>query len=141
GRRPVVIVLDTDVLSEPLRQDPDVRVLTWLEHAADGAAITVVSVSELLYGAQRLPAGRRRNQLLVSIEQMLAVAGSRLLSYDESSARIHASLRVTREAVGQPISVEDGMIAAICLGHEARLATRNIKDFTGLGIDVVNPWA
>lgn len=135
-----MIVLDTKVLSEPLRQDPDIRVLAWLAHAADDAAITVVSVSELLYGAQRLPAGRRRNQLLVSIEQMLAVASSRLLPYDERAARIHASLRVTRETTGQPISAEDGMIAAICLEHQARLATRNTKDFTGLGIDVVNPW-
>lgn len=134
-----MIVLDTDVLSEPLKQDPDTRVLAWLAQVADGA-VTTVSVGALLYGAQRLPAGKRRDQLLVAIEQLLAAADSRLLTYDEHAARIHASLRVTREAAGYPIAVEDGMIAAICLAHRARLATRNTKDFTGLGLDVVNPW-
>jgi predicted nucleic acid-binding protein len=135
-----VIVLDTNVLSEPLKASPDERVLGWLAALDDDATLTAVSVGELLTGVRRLPQGRRRDGLLTAIEETLAAFGARVLAYDESAARVYARLQESRRLEGAPLSVEDGMIAAICVSRGARLATRNVKDFDGLGVELVNPW-
>jgi predicted nucleic acid-binding protein len=136
-----LVVLDTNVLSEPMRSQPDAHVLQWLEEHADVSAICVISAGELLYGVRRLPFGRRREALTRAVEDLLVGAGERLLPFDEAAARAYATLRAEREASGRPISVEDGMIAGICLSRGARLATRNTEDFVGIGVEVVNPWA
>jgi predicted nucleic acid-binding protein len=134
-----VIVLDTNVLSEPLRARPDRNVLAWLESVED-VAITSVSVGEVLTGVRLLPEGRRRRGLLAAIEATLTTFAERVLAYDEAAARIYAELQVQRRAAGAALSVEDGMIAAMCLSTSARLATRNVRDFDGLGLDLFNPW-
>ena len=132
---------DTNVLSEPLRREPDLNVLAWLAGNADSAAITSVSVDELLVGVRRLPRGRRREGLLAGIERSFTEFAWKVLAYDAVAARSYAELQEARTAAGRPLSVEDGMIAAICRKHKAQLATRNAKDFEGLGIAVINPWA
>ena len=133
-----MIVLDTNVLSEPLRPEPDQRVLSWLaSHPI--AAVTAVSVGELLGGVLRLPTGRRREALATSIREALDGAGE-ILPYDEPAARVFAEIQDARRRMGRPLSTEDGMIAAICLARGASLATRNISDFDGLGVELVNPW-
>jgi hypothetical protein len=133
-----VIVLDTNVLSEPLRPAPSAAVITWMTARAD-VAITAISVAELLVGARRLPTGARRERLIAAIESTLA--GGRVLPFDERAARIYAQMQEKRQAVGHALSVEDGMIAAITATHRAKLATRNIADFEGLDLDLMNPWA
>jgi predicted nucleic acid-binding protein len=132
-----VIVVDTHVLSEPLRPTPSPAVLAWLADAAADVAITTIAVAELLYGAQRLPEGRRKVDLTAAIERLIRAAGDRVLSYDEPVARAHASLRAARESAGRLTSVEDGMVA---VAHGAKVATRNVADFEGFGVEVVNPW-
>ena len=134
-----MIVFDTNVVSEPLKSEPSAAVLQWIA-AVDAAAMTSVSVGELLTGVRRLPAGRRREGLLAAIEQTLTLFSENVLPYDEAAARSYAELQERRRLVGAPLSVEDGMIAAICVSRSVTLATRNTKDFQGLGLDLVDPW-
>lgn len=135
-----MIVVDTNVLSEPLRPVPDSRVMAWLAVHAGDLALTSVTVGELLYGARRLDAGRRRDGLLAAIDELIRSAGERVLSYNAAAAREFADLRVSREARGLPVSVEDTMIAAICRAGGHELATRNVRDFADAGIALHNPW-
>lgn len=132
-----MIILDTNVLSEPLRPAPDPAVLRWMT-SQDDVAITAISVAELLDGARRLAAGSRRERLIVQIETLLS--GSRTLPFDDRAARIYARMQESRRTVGRPLSVEDGMIAAIAAAHGATLATRNTRDFDGLDIGLIDPW-
>jgi toxin FitB len=135
-----MIALDTNVLSEPLKQRPDERVLDWLEGLEDEAVITAVTVGELLTGVRALPEGRRRTDLLDAIDLMLRTFAGSVLPYDDLAARKYAQLQETRRLSGRPLAVEDGMIAAICLTHGAALATRDTTDFEGLGLETVDPW-
>lgn len=135
-----MIVLDTSVLSEPLKPEPDQRVLNWLASVDEPLVVTAVTIGELLFGARRLPDGQRRRCLLAAIEQALEAHGGDVLSHDEQAARRYAEMQQRRRAAGRPLSVEDGMIAAICAQHGARLATRNTGDFDGLGIGLIDPW-
>ena len=135
-----MIVLDTNVLSEPLRREPAPAVLEWLSRSSEPFALSAVSVGELLTGVRLLPNGRRREALGEAIESLLESFAGTLLNYDVQAARAYAELMEHTRNVGRPIGVEDGMIAAICIANGAALATRNVRDFEGLGIDVVNPW-
>jgi len=135
-----VIVLDTCVVSEPLRARPEPRVLDWLAHQRD-ASITSVTVGELLGGVRMLPRGRRRTDLLAAIEAALEARAGRILAYDAAAARIFAELRESAREAGRALTVEDGMIAAICRQHGVPIATRNVRDFEELGVELVDPWA
>jgi len=136
-----MMVLDTNVLSEPLRPNPAPAVLDWLAALDEPAAITAVSVGEILGGARFLPEGRRRSELIDGIDAIVRAFRHDILPYGEASARTYAELAESRRRAGRALSVEDGMIAAICRSYGATLATRNERDFDDLGIDVVNPWA
>lgn len=135
-----MIVADTNVYSEPLKREPNRRVLAWIEQAADELAITSVSVGELLFGAERLPEGRRRRQLFQAIDHLIDDAGESVLSFDSAAARAYALLRARAQRVGRGVGSEDLMIASICVSRDATLATRNVRDFDGLGIALVDPW-
>jgi predicted nucleic acid-binding protein len=137
-----VIVLDTNVVSELMRPEPNPAVLAWVDAQSDRDLwLCSVVVSELLYGLARLPMGSRRAQLTQAFEAMLAedFAG-RVLAFDLPAAVVYADLVSTREQQGQPLAMADSQIAATCLAHGARLATRNVRDFEGLGLSWVNPW-
>lgn len=127
----------TPLSAHQCRQKP---VLEWIA-SIDNAATTSVNVGELLTGVRRLPVGRRSDQLLASIEQTLDAFAGSVLPDDEAAARSYAELQERRRAAGAPLNVEDGMIAAICLTRSATLATRNINDFEGLGLVLIDPWA
>lgn len=135
------MVLDTNVVSEFVRTDPDARVTEWFRDVSDRSAVTAVTVGELITGVRLLPRGRRRDGLTRVVETWLDGFSSRVLPYDADAARVYAELRVKRRLRGRPLAVEDGMIAAICRHAGATLATRNIKDFAGLGVDLVDPWS
>jgi predicted nucleic acid-binding protein len=135
-----MIVLDTDVLSEPLRRRPDAHVLTWLTSLDEETGVSAVSVGELLTGVRALPEGRRRTGLLDAIETTLQAFTGSVLAYDEVAARHYARLQQARREAGRPLAVEDGMIAATCIAHGATLATRNTDDFTGLDLALIDPW-
>jgi predicted nucleic acid-binding protein len=132
-----VIVLDTNVLSEPLRAAPSPSVMNWLA-ANTVATVTAISVGEVLSGVARMPDGTRKARLALAIDATIARAD--VLPYDAAAARVFGDIHNSRRLMGRPLSVEDGMIAAICISRNATLATRNVKDFVGLELQLVNPW-
>ena len=89
----------------------------------------------------RLPEGRRKKQLAQSLQTIIHEAFNlRVLSFDLEASMIYADFASRRESQGQPISMADTQIAATCLRHDAALATRNLRDFSGLGVELINPW-
>lgn len=137
-----MIVLDTNVLSEVFRPRPDPHVVRWLENLTGDAAVTAVTVAELLAGVQRLPDGRRKWDLRAGIDNVLrSYRNSRaILPFDTAAAEHYATILSTRESAGSPISTADAQIAAICRANGAVCATRNTRDFTGTGVELINPW-
>jgi len=137
-----VIVLDTNVVSELIRTAPAHQVLAWVDaRPALTLAITAVTAAELLYGVARLPRGRRASLLADAVRDVLEVDfAGRVLPFDLIAATHYADIVTAREQVGRPISAADAQIAATCRSHGCGLATRNERDFDGVGIDVVNPW-
>jgi predicted nucleic acid-binding protein len=137
------ILLDTNVLSELMRLQPDVRVLAWFGvNTNAGFYISAVTQAEILLGISLLPAGKRRSRLADAAAEMFSEEFSgQSLSFDAQSAKIYAELVAARTHAGQPISTEDAQIAAITLSNHLCLATRNVKDFTGIaGLILINPW-
>ncbi|GAB4000152.1 type II toxin-antitoxin system VapC family toxin [Glycomyces albus] len=137
-----MIILDTNVISEQIRPQPDKRVSRWID-SVDPATVTTttITVAELRYGAARLPQGGRRADLERWIEGVVAKGfRDRVESFDLDATNRYASIRADRLQAGRPIAFQDAQIAAICLSRGATLATRNIKDFEGLGVNLVNPW-
>lgn len=137
-----MIVVDTNVLSELVRRQPDPVVLDWLDaRIAEDLAITSISVAELLYGVARLPDGKRKRALAEAVAEMVTVDfAGRVLPFDGLAAACYAELVSARERAGRPIGMADGQIAAICLAEGAALATRNGRDFEGIGIELFDPW-
>lgn len=134
-----MILVDTDVLSEAYRPEPNPRVLAWMGQQTEPMA-SAVTVGEIRRGALTLPPGRRRDALLAQIDASLRDHVSRILSYDAATARVYAHLHAHRRSIGRPLAVEDGMIAATAIIHSAAIATRNVTDFADLGIELIDPW-
>jgi predicted nucleic acid-binding protein len=138
-----MIIVDTNVVSELLRPTPEPRVEAWLA-ARDGLDIylTAISEAELRYGVAIMENGKRRDVLSEAIDRILRddMAG-RVLAFDSAAAEAYAAIAASRRAAGRPIAQADCQIAAIARVRGATVATRNIADFEGCGIDVINPWA
>jgi toxin FitB len=137
-----VIVLDTNIISELTRQVPEPRVVSWLDSMPAGeVGTTAVTAAELLYGVARMPAGRRKRELAAAVGGLLGNDfRDRVLPFDERCASRYADIVCGRETLGRPIGVADAQIAAICRTAEATLATRHTADFSGTGIELINPW-
>lgn len=135
-------LLDTNVLSELLRAAPDGQVLSWFsQQHAEALFVSAVTQAEMLYGAALLPHGRRRTQLEEQLQAMFDEDfARRVLPFDGQAAVAYAALVAARRSAGQPISQFDAQIAAIALTHRATLVTRNVDDFDGCGLTVLNPW-
>jgi predicted nucleic acid-binding protein len=136
------IVLDTNVVSELMRPAPDEAVLAWFA-AQDPSQLylSAISEAELRTGVEVLPAGRRRDALMAAVDAMVAEDfADRLLAFDSDAAKAYASIAAERRSAGRPISGADCQIAAIARARGAGVATRNVRDFAGCGIDVVDPW-
>jgi predicted nucleic acid-binding protein len=138
-----MIVLDTNVISELMRPRSEPRVIGWADdQAANEVYLTAVTTAELRYGVARMPDGRRRTDLADRLQRAIAEEfASRILSFDDNAAAHYAEIVIDRERRGQPISMADAQIAAICRRHGAGLATRNTKDFAHTGIDLIDPWS
>jgi toxin FitB len=136
-------ILDTNVLSEVLKPEPSKVVFNWLAAQEQWSTFTTaVTKAEILYGLSLLPAGKKRTRLSAAIERMFDEEfEGRILPFDENAAREYATIAAGPATKGRPISQFDAQIAAIARSHRAVLATRNVTDFEGCGIDIVNPWA
>ncbi|MCC6662589.1 MAG: type II toxin-antitoxin system VapC family toxin [Polyangiaceae bacterium] len=137
-----MIVLDTNVLSELMSPTPSKAVTRWVSrHPASVLYSTTITQAEILYGILLLPSGRRRKTIAALAEAMFEqdFAG-RLLAFDSRAARAYAEIAVSRRRSGRPISHFDAQIAAIARAASAAVATRNVADFDGCGVEVVDPW-
>ena len=136
-----MIVLDTNVVSEPMRPRPDMRVVDWLD-AQDPAELwlTVVTVAELRTGIAKLGYGPKRSLLAEQVEGVLADFEDRVLPFDADAAFIYGELAGPMAAKKLTFETFDVQLAAISLVHGTTLATRNIKHFADLGVPIVNPW-
>ena len=137
-----MIVLDTNIVSELIRPRPNPSVVDWVaRQPGTSLFISAVTEAELRYGVEILPAGHRRERLAAEIESTLREDFSRrILPFDSAAARAYATIMADRRATGRPIGQSDCQIAAIARSRGAPVATRNVADFAGCGIKVVNPW-
>ncbi len=137
-----MIVLDTNVVLEVIRRQPDARVVEWLDRQPKpDVYLTAVSVGELAYGVARLRQGRRRAAIADAVDDAVErLFAGRVLPYGTAAARRFGLLAAAGESAGRRVSAADGQIAAICLAHGARLATRNTRDFELSGLPLVDPW-
>jgi predicted nucleic acid-binding protein len=137
-----MIILDTNVLSETLRLNPEDAVKRWIEARAPASLFTTaICEAEILYGVALLPDGRRRAALQDAVAAIFAEDFSgRVLAFDSAAARAFAELAAARRRLGRPINDLDAQIAAIASAHGAAVATRNVDDFTDCGIEVISPW-
>ncbi len=138
-----MLILDTNVVSETMLPVPSPRVLAWWsqQRTSEELHITTVTVAEILFGIELLPHGKRHARLLAEAEAMFAedFAG-RILPFDEEAARAFSQVAASRRGQGRPIAEFDAQIAAIARSRGAALATRNVDDFEGCGVRLVNPW-
>ncbi len=138
-----MILLDTNVVSELMRPVPAAAVERWLAAKASSAVfLSAVTEAELRYGVAMLPEGKRRLALADALEALLQEDfRGRILAFDSAAAILYAEIAAGRRRAGRPISEADAQIAAIARSRGAGLATRNLADFAGCGIDLVDPWA
>lgn len=137
-----MIVLDTNVVSELMRPEPDRRVVEWVAgRAAAQLYTTALTTAEVRLGIELLPKGRRRDAIQAAAEAIFEDDfGARVLPFDSAAAREYAAIVATRRRAGRPIDAIDAQIGAICRAYGTTLATRNVEDFDGCGVDVVDPW-
>ncbi len=135
-------LVDTNVISEILRRAPDTNVVAWAQRKAKPELfLSVVSIGELRKGVSILPSSARRNDLERSIQDQVPFwFHGRVLPVTQAIAERWGELDSRRQLAGRPLSMPDGLIAATALEHDLTLVTRNVKDFEGLGIIMLNPW-
>src|ERR1700687_3837605 len=137
-----MIIIDTNVLSEALRPEPESVVLDWIANQPRASLFTTtVARGEILYGIRLLSEGKRRRGLWDAAKKIFDEDFTdQVLSFDSDAADMYAEIAASRRTAGKPISQFDAMIVAMARSRGASLATRNVKDFEDYGVDVVNPW-
>jgi predicted nucleic acid-binding protein len=137
-----MLILDTNVISEILRPEPDKSVVAWFESQPKSQVFTTaISYAEISYGVSLLPKGSRRQKLLATVEVIFEEdLANRILSFDAGCAAHFGDIAASRRVGGRPISQFDAMIAAIARLHGAKVVTRNTLDFDGCGIDLIDPF-
>ncbi len=135
-------LIDTNIVSELMRDRPNTAVLAWLDASRQNRLfLSSVSIMELRYGLARLAEGRRRQQLEAALGAVITEDFvGRILGFDLAAAEQAGVLQAQREASGRPVEVRDTMIAGIALANRMGIATRNMADFHGMDVPVVNPF-
>jgi len=138
-----VIVLDTNVASELMRQEPDGKITAWLDGLPRREIwITALSIFELRFGMELHAKGRRRSQLEHSLARILDSGfRDRILNFDEEAANAAARITAEQRLIGRSKEIRDTFIAGIVMSRNADLATRNVRHFRDMNIRVINPWA
>jgi toxin FitB len=136
-----MIVADTNVVSEMMKAQPNAALAHWAEDRPSSTIYTTaITVAEIRYGIERLPGGKRRSALAAAADAVLSQFGDRVLPFDGHAADEFGRIMAERQRAGKPIGAFDAQIAAIARSHGATLATRNVRDFDGCGVELVNPW-
>lgn len=137
-----MILLDTNVIAELMRPAPLPAVVEWLnEQDSAQLLLSSITIAEIGYGLEILPAGQRRAGLEMGFQKVIHAFSGRILSFDQEAAQHYGQLMGTRRAAGRPLGSLDGQIAAIARSNGARVATRNVRDFDGCGVEVIDPFA
>lgn len=137
-----MILLDTNVVSEPLRPAPDARVVAWIDaQPMETLFLSTITVAELRAGVALLPAGKRRAGLHDSLEKrMLPLFAGRVVPFDLACTQAYAQLIAKARAAGLAVATADGYIAAIAAANGFTVATRDTGPFEAAGAAVINPW-
>ena len=137
-----MIILDTNVISEPLRPRCCEAVTAWLDaQAAESLYLTAINAAELWAGIAVMPEGARKAALETSLGDLLnRLFGPRQLDFDHRAARTYAELTRRTLAAGTPLSLADGLIAAMAHTHGFAVATRDTAPFRAAEVEVINPW-
>jgi len=136
-----MIVLDTNVLSEAMRPQPDPAVLAWLDNqVAESLYLSSVTLAELLYGVGAMPTGRRKDRLTNVLDGLLSMFTGRIIPFDTDAARHYGNLAVQARKAGLGFPLPDGYIAAAAASRGFAVATRDTAPFQAAGLDVINPW-
>lgn len=137
-----MILLDTNVVSEPLKLTGDVSVLTWIDaQSIETLYLSTISLAELRFGIAALTPGKRKDTLHASFEQrILPLFAGRILPFDTAASEAYAELRARARAQGRAIAPADGYIAATATSHGLMVATRDTGPFEAAGLTVINPW-
>jgi predicted nucleic acid-binding protein len=137
-----MILLDTNIISEFMRPSPQPQVMQWLhQQTLTDLFISSVAITEVMYGLNRLPEGKRKQNLLLQFQQLLNQAFTqRILNFGYDEAMVAAQLRRLRAEQGNELHFADAQIAAIAHVRSFSVATRNIKDFLDCGVKLINPF-
>ena len=136
-----MIILDTNVVSELMRPEPALQVARWVrDRDRRELRTTTITLAEVRYGIARLPDGRRKQVLLAAADDIFTAFEDQVLPVDTAAAENYAVIASSRERAGKPIASFDALIAAVCRSRGAALATRNVSDFDGTGIEIIDPW-
>jgi toxin FitB len=137
-----VILIDTNVISELWKVDPDPNVLAWIDaQAVETLHLSAVTVAELRFGLATMPEGRRRSIYQNRLEQdVLPAFAGRVLPFDLDASRAYATLMARARSEGKPIGRADGYIAATAVARSLAVTTRDVEPFLAAGLQVVNPW-
>lgn len=137
-----MILLDTNVVSEPLRPRPSAAVVAWLDaQPPETLYLSAITVAELRAGVALLPDGKRRAGLQASLEdEVLPLFLGRVLGFDEACTAAYADILSRARQAGKPIATADALIAAIASTHHLAVATRDEGPFHAAGVTVINPW-
>ena len=137
-----MIILDTNVLSALMQQQPHPQVVAWLDNQpAESIWLNSITLFEARYGLALMASGQRKNLLEARFEELLQEdLQNRVLLFDSKAATYAAKLAAERKAIGRPVDMRDTFIAGISLANQATIATRNVRHFNDLSVPVVNPW-
>ncbi|KYH45214.1 type II toxin-antitoxin system VapC family toxin [Branchiibius sp. NY16-3462-2] len=138
-----MIALDTNVISELMRREPDVRVVSWVDQQASATLfLTSLTLAEIRFGIAALPAGRRRTTLSTTFEdEIRPLFADRVLDFDEAASREYAALQANARKKGLAIGDADALIAATVRAHRFFIATPDEAPFEAAGVRVINPFA
>lgn len=136
------MVIDTNIVSELMRVEPSAEVLAWMDdRPARELFVTAVTEAEVRTGIALLPEGRCRRGLTKACERAFgSLFSGRVLPFDGGAARAYAEIASARRVLGRPVSQADCQIAAIARSCGMAVATRNIRDFEDMGIEILDPW-
>lgn len=136
-----MIVLDTNVVSEAMKPEPNPAVRAWLnDQAVETLYLSSVTLAELLFGIAALPAGKRKEMLAQALDGLMGLFRDRVLPFDTDAARRYAELAVMAKAGGRGFPTSDGYIAAIAASRGYIVASRDTSPFDAAGVPVLNPW-
>ncbi|MBB3594783.1 hypothetical protein FHX08_005193 [Rhizobium sp. BK529] len=137
-----MILLDTNVISEPWKSAPDESVVAWLDaQAIETLFLSAITIAELRFGIAAMPSGKRKTILRDRLEgEVLPHFSERILAFDLASSQFYAELMARARVSGKAIGTVDGYIAAIAAANGLAIATRDTSPFEAAGLKVINPW-